>query len=447
MMHATTLDAIVIGSGPGGATAAKKLSEGGLSVTILEWGSAAPLRGTLSQMAGIAAIPGKGALAHPDLSLLLRGITTGGTSTINFASVKIPPFKLFKKYGVDLIDDEKALRSILPIHTLPDRLTGPLATQISLAAKQIGLNWQKLEKFIHLDNCRPACPRCTYGCPYDAKWSARNFVDDAQRAGATLLTNAKVTQVLHREGRAYGVKYTTGKTEHTLFAPRIVLAAGGIGSPRILQNSGFPTAGRDYFVDPVIAVMGTTPAPPTQHAGKEIPMTAGMYLADKGITLADLTLPRPLYQAFVAQVGRFDRLLAHGRTLSIMVKIKDDLGGSIGPKWLNKSLTSDDRQRFSEGTALARDILQQAGARQLFQSHHFAAHPGGGAKIGDIVDANLETNIKGLFVCDASVIPEAWGLPPSYTIMCLAHRLGRQLAGQLDASPHPLELRELLDTV
>ena len=109
--------------------------------------------------------------------------------------------------------------------------------------------------------------------------------------------------------------------------------------------------------------MGTTPAPPTQHAGKEIPMTAGMYLADKGITLADLTLPRPLYQAFVAQVGRFDRLLAHGRTLSIMVKIKDDLGGSIGPKWLNKSLTSDDRQRFSEGTALARDILQQAGAR------------------------------------------------------------------------------------
>ena len=54
---------------------------------------------------------------------------------------------------------------------------------------------------------------------------------------------------------------------------------------------------------------------------------------------------------------------------------------------------------------------------------------GGSAKIGDVVDSNLATEIDGLFVCDCSVIPEAWGLPPTLTILALASRLARKLAG------------------
>ena len=134
-----------------------------------------------------------------------------------------------------------------------------------------------------------------------------------------------------------------------------------------------------------------------------------------------------MYQAFAAQVGRFDRLLAHQKTLSVMVKIKDDLGGNIGPKWINKSLSSDDRARLDTGTAMARDILEAAGASKIFKSHHFAAHPGGGAKIGDLVDENLQTAVQGLYVCDGSVIPEPWGIAPSFTLMCLGHRLGGHL--------------------
>jgi choline dehydrogenase-like flavoprotein len=53
---------------------------------------------------------------------------------------------------------------------------------------------------------------------------------------------------------------------------------------------------------------------------------------------------------------------------------------------------------------------------------------GGSAKIGDVVDSNLATEIDGLFVCDCSVIPEAWGLPPTLTILALARRLARQLS-------------------
>jgi choline dehydrogenase-like flavoprotein len=172
--------------------------------------------------------------------------------------------------------------------------------------------------------------------------------------------------------------------------------------------------------------MGTVDA--VDGGGAEVPMAAGWTDRDAGISLADLTLPRPMYQAFAAQAGRIDRLLAHNRTLTIMVKIRDEIGGSVGPRWVDKTLHPRDRGRFDEGIGIARDILARAGARHMFASHHFAAHPGGTAPIGRTVDADLQTARRGLYVCDASVIPEPWGLPPTLTLLCLGWRLGRQLA-------------------
>ncbi|WP_229422858.1 GMC oxidoreductase [Pseudoduganella umbonata] len=72
--------------------------------------------------------------------------------------------------------------------------------------------------------------------------------------------------------------------------------------------------------------------------------------------------------------------------------------------------------------------MRQAGAKHVFSSHHFAAHPGGTAAIGTVVDSKLQTGTAGLFVCDAAVLPAPWGLPPTLTLLCLGRRLGRQLA-------------------
>jgi choline dehydrogenase-like flavoprotein len=134
-----------------------------------------------------------------------------------------------------------------------------------------------------------------------------------------------------------------------------------------------------------------------------------------------------MYQGFALQVGRVDRLRAHRRTLSVMVKIRDGIGGRIGQRWVDKTLQSADRASFDRGIAIARNVLERAGAHHIFASHHFAAHPGGSLRIGDKVDAGLQTTTPGLYVCDASVIPEPWGLPPTLTLLALGKRLGRAL--------------------
>jgi len=113
--------------------------------------------------------------------------------------------------------------------------------------------------------------------------------------------------------------------------------------------------------------------------------------------------------------------------LSIMVKIRDDLEGRIGKTWVNKKLVPADKMKLKIGIGIAKDILQQANAKSIFSSHHFAAHLGGSVKIGEAVDTNLQSEMTGLYVCDASVIPEPWGLAPSYSLICLGMRLAKHL--------------------
>ena len=144
----TRFDAIVVGSGPGGASVARELAMRGKRVLILEQGSAAPLTGTVGQMAGIAAVPGRGAFVHRDASLLVQGVTAGGSSTINFATATDPPAALFAAHGIDLAAPLAALRAELPIGPLPDTLVGPMATRIMAGARTLGLEWHKLEKMI-----------------------------------------------------------------------------------------------------------------------------------------------------------------------------------------------------------------------------------------------------------------------------------------------------------
>jgi len=97
---------------------------------------------------------------------------------------------------------------------------------------------------------------------------------------------------------------------------------------------------------------------------------------------------------------------------------------------VRKKLAGTDLDKLVHGYANARRILREAGATDIYKTWYLAAHPGGTVKIGQLVDANLQSQYRNLYVCDCSVIPEAWGLPPVLTVVALGKRLARHLTAQ-----------------
>ena len=91
----------------------------------------------------------------------------------------------------------------------------------------------------------------------------------------------------------------------------------------------------------------------------------------------------------------------------------------------SKPLTYDDQWKLDKGANIAEKILLKAGCSpdSIFSTDVRAAHPGGTARIGEIVDADLRTKFKNLYVCDTSVIPQSWGLPPVWTMVSFGKRL------------------------
>jgi choline dehydrogenase-like flavoprotein len=390
-------DAIVVGSGPGGATVAKELSQHGKKVLILEWGSNAPIKGTMLQAARMLGIPGRSLLVtNKKLHILLRGITTGGSSIFYCGTAFDPPFEMLESHGVDIRNEIEELKNEIPIKPLSDSLMGPMAKKMMTSAQDLGYDWQKINKFVYQDKCRTGCHRCALGCPYGAKWTARNFVEEAVENGATLVNGAKVKSVLTDGSRATGVELKRRGRTYRVEAPTVVLGAGGIGSADILRNSGLNHAGHDFFVDPLIVAQGKLPE---IKEGRELQMQAGWHAKGEYV-VTDLALP-------------------NDPRLSIMVKIKDELGGRITNR--------GGCRKLSDGFDHAKKILKNAGVESVSKSIVFAAHPGGTVKIGDVVDANLKTARDNLYVCDCSVIPEAWGLPPTLTVLGLGKRLSKHL--------------------
>ena len=439
-----TYDAIVVGSGPGGGTVARELARSGAKVLVLERGSDAPVKGTVLQTLRWLGTPGSSLVLTASGLPIVRGLTLGGSSIFYFGTAYPPPLTDFARWGIDLAPVLAEARDELPIGPLSDRLLGPMSRMIMDSAQRLGLPWKPLDKFIDQEHCRPECWRCTYGCPYGAKWNSRMYLTEAAERGVVVHTQAKVLRVLQRDGKAYGVEFQQDGTTQQVHAETVVLSAGGLGTPEILGNSGITNAGRDFFVDPLITVFGFVEKPKEErvrlglvrgHSGREIPMSTGMRAEEDGYVMTDMTVPPALFRTMALSAGRLWRLSQHHRALSIMIKIKDDLAGEIVPgKAVRKPLTTDDKRKLSHGYRQAKAILHEAGAEGVFHSATVAAHPGGTAKIGEVVDTDLQTEYKNLYVCDCSVIPEAWGLPPTLSLICLGKRLARHLSQQDQAT-------------
>jgi choline dehydrogenase-like flavoprotein len=431
-------DVIVVGSGPGGATVAKELSAKGKKVLILEWGSGKKIRGTWLQYIFEQLIPFRSMLVTPDLCGMVRGITVGGSSLFYYGTAFPVQHEALKKWGIDVRAEEREARKELPIGPLKKEMVTPFARRIMETGQKMGHDWRLLDKFMYQDRWQPGYQFGYYGDKHDVKWSARMYTEQAVSNGALLITKAKVKKILLEGNKAVGVEYTHKGGTHKAYGSNIVVGAGGIGSPVILRSIGINEAGYNYFYDPLVFVMGRTTEKGLRKRKDEIPMTSGCIMKNEGIVLTDIALPYMIDQMLaLATFKPWKMLIPRKRIMGVMVKIRDDLSGRISAGGqVVKRLAPADREKLRKGADFARNVLSSAGCKGIYVTWKLAAHPGGTVRIGNILDSDLKVkNFENLYVCDCSVIPEPFGLPPVLTIVCLGKRLAKQLAGTKQSVP------------
>jgi len=269
------------------------------------------------------------------------------------------------------------------------------------------------------------------GCRCGAKWTANEFVDEAVRNGCELVTGATVKEVLIRNGTAHGAVATlSGGAQRLLVeAQTVILSAGGIGTPIILQHSGLSDAGQGMTMDTTFIVYGES-----RDGGMSLdpPMAVSWCDDDNGYMLSTLLDPWLLYSLSRVLNGPRNpvRMLRYGKTMGLMIKLKDEISGGINMEGkVSKPLTHQDRGRLNHASNLCRKILIQAGCLpdSIFLSPQMGTHPSGTVRIGEMLDTRLETSINNLFVSDASCFPEALDRPTVLTIIGLSKRLATYL--------------------
>jgi choline dehydrogenase-like flavoprotein len=422
-------DVVVVGSGPGGATVAERLAKAGKDVLLLEKGRDQKWIGNHFSALLYA---DKMALNWTEEGLnIVRALTTGGSTVLYCGSATEPPEWLKTKYGIDVTAYANEVIDELKLQPLPDDVVGSAGMRIMEAANELGYHFEKMRKFINPEKCRMRCGgTCMLGCPYGAKWTAREYIKEMLSAGGELITRADVQHVTTEDGVATGVVASTPKGLLHVEADVVIVSAGGIGTPSILQKSGLHDAGVGMFVDPLIFVTGVS-----RYRGncQGPPMSVGTYeFLEEGILLSDLIDPWLLWLMMTAlrNPSKLLNFLSYRRQLSLMVKIGDERKGFITLDGrISKPLTERDRRRLNRGAAMSREILIKAGCdpRPIMVGPVRGAHPGATARIGEVVDENLETRIKHLYVSDASVLPEALDRPVVLSLICLAKRLSDYL--------------------
>jgi len=416
---------VVVGSGPGGATVARELALRGKDVLILEQGAYHKPEGNYATMFFMA--DRFFSLASIEGTQMVRLLTVGGSTMAYLGTAFEPPAWLKDKYGIDLTTYVEEVRRDLKPSPTPERLIGEAQKRIMEAGQQEGYDWKPVPHFVRWDKVGSRVKRPFAGSAKGAKWTAREFVEEAREHGARLETRTKVQQVLTKDGRVTGVRATGRAGDLWVEAENVVLAGGGLSNPPILQASGLPDAGQGVIIDPLVLTYGVYPG---QGSGRDMPMGTGtMDLADEGIILMDCIDPWPLYMLGLMMGGGLKgvmnmRYFPH--TLGIMAKMRDEFAGWVKPDGtVSKPLTENDQKLIARGMELSKKILLRAGCapESIVSTPPRGAHPAGTVRIGDQVDTDLQTPIAGLYVCDSSVLAEPMGMPPVFTIVALAKRL------------------------
>jgi choline dehydrogenase-like flavoprotein len=479
------VDACVIGSGAGGAVAAKELAEGGMRVAVLEEGewhetddfTARPREMTrlLYRDAGQVTT-----LGDPPIVLPL-GRAVGGTTVVNSGTCfRTPPGVLRRwrdELGLGELDEAtlepffRRVERILNVSQVPPDLAGPNAAVVRRGAEALG--WSGDYLYRNVRGC-VGSGVCAFGCPSGAKQHVGiTYMPRAWAAGATTYTGARAERIEIEGGRARAVTARTkgGGTLH-VDCDRVLVACGAIHTPLLLRRQGIRDAsgklGANLSIHPATGVRA--------FMDEDVELWRGVpqsYYVDEfageGLMFEGAAGP-PDYIA-MSMPGRGPvhraRMDRYRQVSTFGVMVADSSRGEVrtlaGAPRIRYDLDAADTARFKRGLELLAELYWATGAREVLvpvrgvpplrdgdctplrEAHVrardlelMAFHPLGTAAMG--ADATTSVTdpygrvhgVEGLYVADAAAVPSSLGVNPQITIMALTTRMAFHL---LDAPP------------
>ncbi len=420
-----------MGSGAGGATAARELQARGHDVTVLEagdpfkpftrrigWAHAVRRTGLLGSERTITRVfPPLRTARVEDGMILVWGRAPGGTTTISAGNLARADNGL-RGIGVDLSSEFDELESEIGVTETPRDRWRPTSADMFEVAEGLGMDPVPTPKLVEVARCA-SCGLCELGCANSAKWDARRFLDDMVADGGTLVTGSPVSRVLIDDGRAVGVQVGEGRGSRRVPADAVVLAAGGIGTARILEGSDIGTADT-FWVDVVLTVAGERKGaamldepPMVWYAKRE------HYMLSPYFDLLALFFHKPWRQRSVED------------HVGMMIKLADTATGSVDADGtVRKALTEIDKERLAVAREEAIAIMDGAGVSGPFVD----GVPNGGHLGGTVpltredADSMRPSHLpEGLWVADLSLAPEANGMPAILVAAALGLRVARRM--------------------
>ena len=439
------IDAIVVGTGPGGSSVGRDLARAGKRVVMLEFGKDHRGRWYYGTPFGPLVYSEKrGFLRSKEGVTIVRPMLTGGATNMFAGSASPPPDWWRTKTGIDLDTQSNETIQELGLVPVPDNQRGAASHRLAEAGRALGQNWEAQIKFLDTGRCPgdfDCGAKCMYGCRCGAKWTANEYMDQAIAAGATVLTECNVRDVIVEDGVATGVRGTLQGQPFELKSKVVVLSAGGIGTPRILQNSGIGDAGDKLAVDTTFVIYGIAK---DRGNSNDTPMAYSYCDDENGLFYSILAQPQALFTLtqYYKGWGKLFTARKYPQMLSIMVKIKEDLKGYVAPDGeISMPITEEDQKRAHQGFMEAKRVLIKAGCDPdtISWNPPRGTHPCGTVRIGEHLDKDLKTRFDNLYVCDASTFPDALVRGPALTIISLGKRLAKHLSGTVlaDAAKEP----------
>ena len=403
-----TVDVCVIGSGAGGAVAAKELAEAGLSVVVLEAGEdrdSATFSRYAPEMLHRLFWDGGMRPTHDGSILIAQGRGVGGSTVHNLCYAVRTPDPVLERWRAEFGIHDLSLTDLAPSL---DRV------ETALAVKQIeegevnalnqlvrqgceGMGWHGVVQRHNREPCADCSAGCLFGCrastPGRGKQSmAVSYIPRAVAAGARIYSDCLVEAIITENGRGgvpppFSVKARLSATDGgdtnqlTIHSRAVVLAAGAINSPQLWLNSRLPDpgkcVGRNLHLHPAVFVGGVFDAEIDAYKGIPQSFYIDHFLdlernPDSGYILMPLFGPPVLVAASMPSFGQEHRALMdnYRHIAGLLVLLHDRSAGRVtvrrnGSPVIHYRLSQADRALLVEGMLNAARLLFAAGANEI----------------------------------------------------------------------------------